>query len=277
MVVGMKRLLAALALLLSCTSTLASEGADGYFRMGETELRPRHAVAVVEEAIDHPAGSTVMLYMTAEPLDAAAVAAAFDPDAAVREQEPTGGYLRLCLDEAWQDCGMFYSPEGFNLGGYGELAIEHDDNGRIAGRFHLPQPGDFLGTAYEFDFRFDTVIVAAPGDALPAGGGEPGAAYNRYLQAVADGDFALLRSLAGEDGRWRFPEDDPSAARQSLKDARDGTPLQADVLRGRIDRGQATLWVRGIDRDGIARAGRVLMREAPQGWVPAEVDLESVD
>lgn len=258
-------------------SVHAGGGADGYFRMGEGELRPRHAVAVIKEAIDHPAGSTTSVYLTAAPLDASALAAAFDADDAVRAQEPEGGYLRLCLNQDGQDCGMFYSPEGFNIGGYGELVIERNDGERVVGRFQLAQPGDFMGTAYQFDLRFDAKVVRPPGERLPEGGGEPGADYNRYLKAVADGDFALLRALSGDAGLWRFPEDDPASARQALKSARDGAPLQAQVVRGRVHGDHAVLWLQGTDRDGIARVGRVLMRKSAQGWFLVEEDLESAD
>ena len=265
----------ALACLVS-PAVSATEAASGYFRMGGDELRLDHALAVAEEAVD-PADDRTLVFLTAVPVDPALVAAAFDADAALRAQEPAGGYLRLCLDSEGNDCGMFYSPEGFNIGGYGELQLQRRDGERIAGSFRLPEPGDFMGTPYQFDFGFDVAITRPPGDPLPTDGGEPGADYNRYLQALADGDFAALRALSGDDGLWRFPEDDPASARQSLKSARDGAPLHAQVERGRVHGDQAVLWLHGTDRDGIARAGRVLMRKGAQGWVLAEDDLESAD
>jgi hypothetical protein len=254
----------------------AAEGASGYFRMGGSELRPRHAFAVVEEAVD-PVDDRILVFLTAVPVDPALVAATFDADAALRSLDPAGGYLRLCLDGEGGDCGMFYSPEGFNVGGYGELQLQRRDGERIAGSFRLSEPGDFMGTSYQFDFGFDAALAHAPGDPLPAGGGDPGADYNRYLQALADGDFALLRVLSGDAALWRFPEDDPGSARQSLKSARDGAPLRAQIVRGRAHGDQAVLWVRGTDRDDIARVGRVLMRKGAQGWFLAEEDLESAD
>ena len=210
-------------------------------------------------------------------LDAARAAAAFDADDAVREQDPDGGYIRICLDAAGDDCGVFFSPEGFNSGGYGEIQLSHHDAGRVAGRYHLDTPEDFFDKDYQFDLSFDTRVTPAPGVALPAGGGEPGQAYNAYLDALARGDVAALRRMAGEEGRWRYPEDDASTAKESLKSARDEQPVHADISRGRQHEDQAVLWVSGTDRDDIRRAGRVLMHKGPQGWAFVEADLDSVE
>ncbi|MFC5570341.1 hypothetical protein ACFPN1_09755 [Lysobacter yangpyeongensis] len=251
--------------------------ASGYFRMGETRLDVRHAVAVMEDAPLDDGERNTLVFLSAAPLDAGQVAAAFDPMDAVREQEPAGGYLRLCITVDGGDCGLFFSPEGFNSGGYGELALEEQGDRRIAGRFALAQPEDFMGKDYQFDLRFAADITPAPGSGLPSGGGAPGAAYNAYLNALAKDDVAALRAMAGEDGQWRYPEDDPTAAREALKSARDGQPLRAEIARGRLHGNNAILWVRGVDRDDIERAGRVLMVRDGKDWRFEEADLESVD
>jgi len=268
---------AALAGLLSLMPTVeAVDHAAGHFRLGEVRLDIRHAIAVAEES-DAPDDKQTLIFLSATALDAAKVAAAFDALDAVREQEPAGGYVRLCITSDGGECGLFFSPEGFNSGGYGELKLDRRDAERIAGSFVLAKPEDFLGKSYEFDLRFDTAITPAPGTPLPLGGGEPGAAYNAWLAALARSDLGALRQMAGDEGRWRFPEDDPTAAKEALKSLRDEQPLRADISRGRRDGDQAILWVSGIDRDEIRRAGRVLMRKGPEGWRHVESDLDSVD
>jgi hypothetical protein len=266
-----------LGLLCLMPTAMAADHAAGHFRLGEVRLDVRHAIAVVEEESDAPEDKQTLVFLSAAPLDAAQVAAAFDAMDAVREQEPAGGYIRLCFTADGSECGLFFSPEGFNSGGYGELKFDHRDAQRIAGSFALPKPEDFLGKDYQFDLRFDTAITPAPGTPLPAGGGEPGAAYNAWLAALAQGDLATLRRMAGEEGRWRYPEDDPTAAKEALKSARDEQPLRAEISRGRLHGAQAILWVSGSDRDDIRRAGRVLMQKGPGGWRHAESDLDSVD
>jgi hypothetical protein len=259
------------------SSVLAAHPASGFFRIGTSRLEVRHAIAVVEEKGNDPAQHQTFVYLSAQPLDAARVAAAFDADDAVRELDPDGGYVRVCIDAQGEDCGLFYSPEGFNSGGYGELALAAHDARRIAGRYVLAQPEEFFDKDYQFDLGFDIPVTPAPGTPLPAGGGEPGRAYNAYLEALARGDLPTLRTMAGDEGRWRYPEDDATAAKEALKSARDGQPVKADIARGREHAGEAVLWVSGVDRDDIRRAGRVLMRKQDQGWVFIESDLDSVD
>jgi hypothetical protein len=259
------------------SAVLAAEPAKGWFRIGESRLDVRHAIAVEADPTGNLEQRQVFIYLSAQPLDAARVAAAFDADDAVRELDPAGGYVRLCIDFAGEDCGVFYSPEGFNSGGYGELVLARNEPGHVAGRFALAQPEEFFDKDYQFDLAFDTPITPAPGSALPAGGGEPGRAYAAYLDALARGDLPALRVMAGDEGRWRYPEDDPTAAKEALKSARDGQPLQANIFRGREHAGEAVLWVNGVDRDDIRRAGRVLMRKGPQGWAFVDSDLDSVE
>lgn len=77
-------------------------------------------------------------------------------------------------------------------------------------------------------------------------GGEPGKVYNTYLAAPTKGDMAALRALVDEEGGWRYSEDDPTAAGEALKSARDGQPVQAEILRGRVTGRDAVLWVQGV-------------------------------
>lgn len=259
------------------STVMAAHPASGYFRIGDSRLEVHHALAVIEDKGDDPAQRQTYLYLSAQPLDAARVAAAFDADDAVRELDPDGGYIRVCIDASGGDCGLFYSPEGFNTGGYGELKLAQNDGKRIAGRYVLDTPEEFFDKDYQFELSFDTAVTPAPGTALPAGGGEPGRAYNAYLDALAKGDLPVLRTMAGDEGRWRYPEDDATAAKESLKSARDGQPLKADITRGRLNGNDAVLWVSGVDRDDIRRAGRVQMRKDAQGWVFVESDLDSVE
>lgn len=269
--------LAALSGLLGSGTVRAADAASGYFRIGDARLDVSHAFAVIEEAADEDKDEHTLVFLSAVPLDAGKMAAAFDPMDAVREQEPQGGYIRLCVGADGSDCGLFFSPEGFNSGGYGELKLDRHDVQRIAGRFVLTKPEDFVGQDYQFDLAFDAAITPPPGRALPAGGGEPGKAYNTYLAALTKGDLAALRALAGEKDRWRYPEDDPTAAKEALKSARNGQPVQAEVLRGRANGREAVLWVQGVDRDNIRRAGRVLMVDSGRGWRFEEADLDSVE
>ena len=54
-------------------------------------------------------------------------------------------------------------------------------------------------------------------------------------------------------------------------------PVQAKVLRGRLDGETAVLWIEGRDRDEILRRGRVLLAREDGSWRFKEADLDTVD
>lgn len=208
-------------------AAIAADTASGYFRLGEQRIEPRHAVAVQTDGDAAPGETETWVYLSVSPLDAAQVAAAFDPDDGVRAQasdEPSGSYVKLCVTTDGHECGIDFAHRGptrnFSSGGHGELTLAVQTPQRVAGTFKLPEAEDFFEETYQFEFAFDVVITPPPGTALPAGGGEPGKAYQVYLTALAQGDFDVLRELAGESGTYRFPEDDPTSAKETLKSLR---------------------------------------------------------
>jgi len=273
----------ALALLLSMPATNALAGGGGHFRLGETHVEAKYAIAVVRDQGHDDDGAQTFVYLGDFPLDAAKVAAAFDPEDEVRDElgDHAGGYVRICIDADGSECGMFYMrkqpDDSFNVGGYGTFALTRQDAGHVAGTWILKEPESFFDQTYDFDLHFDVAVTPLPGKPLPADGGEPGAAYRAWLAALAKGDVAALRKLVDSEHAYRFPEDDASQVKESIKDSRDGAPLQADIARGLVDGDRAVLWVGGTDRDDIRRRGRVLMLREDGTWRFAEADLESVD
>lgn len=256
---------------------------SGHFRMADNGLKVDHVIAVRREEHLDPAFDDIFVYLSDHPLDAAKVAAAFDPDDAASEQlgERSGGTIRLCLTADGGECGLYYRRRGpddsFNTSGYGELKLDVRTNARIAGRWVLTDPEDFFGKSYDFDLRFDAAIAQPPGTPLPAGGGDAGTAYRTYAAAVAKGDVVALRAFMGEDARWRLPDNDDERIKETLKDLRDEQPQQPKILRGRLNGNEAVLWVEGVDRDDIKRRGRVRMLREGDAWRVGERDLESVE
>jgi hypothetical protein len=274
--------IALLALLPLFAMANARAGGDGHFRLGENRIDAKHAIAVANDE-GHGAGPRVFVYLADFPLDAARVAAAFDPEDEVRAElgDRAGGYVRVCVDADGSECGMFFNrkqpDDSFNTSGYGTFELKRHDDGRVAGSWVLAEPESFFDQTYDFALRFDVAVTPLPGQPLPADGGEPGTAYRAWLAALAKGDVAALRQLGDSEHAYRFPEDDPSQVKESIKDLRDGTPLQAKILRGLVDGDRAVLWVEGTDRDDILRGGRVRMQREEGAWRFAEADLESVD
>ncbi|MBP6748332.1 MAG: hypothetical protein KA144_01725 [Xanthomonadaceae bacterium] len=273
-----------LCALFAAAQVAAEDRGSGYFRKGAQRLDLRYAVAVREEPTANAADDRVLIFLSDRPLDADAMAAAFDPQEVVlrdRDAERSGGYVRVCVTTDGQECGLYYDrdapSDSLNSSGYGTLTLNARTAQRIAGRWTLSEPEEFFGETYEFDLDFDVAIRAAPGRALPTDGGEAGAAYRAYAAAVATGDLPVLRRFLGENADWRLPQDDADRAKETLKSLRDEQPLKPEILRGRIDGDEAVLWVRGTDRDDIAREGRVRMRRASGVWTLAEQSLQDAE
>lgn len=271
-----------LALLCAAAAANAADRGSGHFRKGEVRLEVAHVVAVANEEDD--AGDRTFVYLASVPLDAGRIAAAFHSGSAVEQQlgEGSAGYVRVCIDAEGGECGLYFSHNNpsasFNSSGYGELKLEPAPAGRVAGRWVLAEPNDFFGETYDFDLAFDVAVTPPPGKPLPAGGGEAGKAYQAWTAAVAKGDVARLRGLVGSEYEgWRLQSDDEGDVRSALKDLRDGTPVAAKILGGRIDGDNAILKVEGRDRDDILRRGRVRMQRAEGTWRYMEADLDSVD
>ena len=259
-----------------------ADSASGYFRKGDTRIDVHHVIAVRNEETGDADSDEIYLFLSDQPLDANAVAAAMDPDDGAREQygERSGGYVRICLNADGGECGLYYSrndpSDSFNTSGYGDLSVDRPTPDRVSGRWILREPEDFFGKTYDFDLRFDTAITPAPGTELPVDGGAPGAAYRVYADAVARGDLPALRRLLGEAAQWRLPDDDTDRVKETLKDLRSEQPLQPRILRARRNGNDAVLWIEGVDRDDIKRRGRVSMHLQGNEWTVGEHDVDSV-
>ena len=273
-----------LALLCAALSAGAADRGSGHFRKGEVRVDTKHVLAVTVDEDGDPGRLQTYVYLSSVPLDASKIAAAFQPGSAVDGQlgDGSAGYVRICIDADGTECGLYFSHNNpsasFNSSGYGEFKLAAAPAGRIAGRWVLAEPDDFFGETYDFDLNFDVAITPPPGTPLPADGGDPGKAYRAWTSAVAKGDIKVLSALVGgEYDAWRIKSDDQDDVKAALKDLRDGTPVQARILRGRIDGDSAVLWVEGKDRDDILRRGRVSMQRVEGAWRYMEADLDSVE
>ena len=273
-----------IALLCAALSAGAADRGSGHFRKGEVRVDAKHVIAVTIDEDGDPAHVQTYVYLSSVPLDPGKIAAAFQPGSAVDGQlgDGSAGYVRICITADGTECGLYFSHNNpnasFNTSGYGKFALATAPAGRIAGRWVLAEPDDFFGETYDFDLDFDVAITPPPGTPLPADGGEPGKAYRAWTAAVAKGDIKVLSALVGgEYDAWRIKSDDADDVKAALKDLRDGTPVQAKVLRGRIDGETAVLWIESRDRDEILRRGRVLLAREDGSWRFKEADLDTVD
>ena len=263
-------------------SLAAAAGPAGYFRYGDVRMEVRHAYAFEDQ--DAAGEGKVLVFLTSVPIEAQAVADAFDPGNAVEEQVSgkSAGYVRVCVDAEGAECGLYFSHNeplaSFNLSGSGTFKLASRDAKRIEGSWLQAEPESFFDKTYDFDLRF-AVAVTPPtaGTKLGADGGAPGRAYQALLAALAKGDLPALRAILGESAAWQLPVDDATSAKEGLKMLRDGKPVSVKILSGMQRGDHAVLRVEGVDRDEIKRRGRVLMVKHGADWRFDRDDLDSVD
>jgi len=259
----------ALALVASSLPAAAPPN-GGFVRAGgvRSELRELCALRVWDgvERIE------TLLYFADRPLDCPAAAATLEPEAALdRQVENAGGAaarLRLQLDDP--NFSFFFTRveprASFFLSGVSaELVLGRHTAERVEGSWRTG-PREIASEPVELALRFATVPSPAPlaGEALPAGGGAPAAAYRAYLAAVAAKDFGALQRLTA--GR---------AAERALGGAfgsfQQGEPKTAEILGGETHGERATLRVRAVTHAGDRVSFRVRMaRDEDGSWRLAE-------
>lgn len=271
------------ALTLAGAASFATAAAPGgHFRYGDVKMEVRHAYAFPDG--DEGREGNLLVFLTSVPIQAQAVADAFDPGNAVEEQirGQSAGYVRVCVTSEGGECGLYFSHNeplaSFNLSGSGTFKLASRGEKRVEGSWLQAEPEDFFDKTYDFDLRFAVdVTQPTPGTKLGADGGAPGHAYQALLAALAKGDLPALRGMLGESAAWQLPEHDANSAREGLKMLRDGKPVSAKILSGTGYGDRAVLRVEGVDRDDIKRRGRVLMVKQGKDWRFDRDDLDSVD
>lgn len=116
---------------------------------------------------------------------------------------------------------------------------------RVAGTFRLKVDGDSA------DVTFDVKVESAlprPGVALPASGGEPGAAVLAHFAAIEKNDFRALKATAQPEQLAMMEAAEKSGeARDLFKTMREMSPRKVRVLGGTVD-GDSAL----VDFEGVA-------------------------
>ncbi|MCU0235152.1 MAG: hypothetical protein MUE90_14120 [Thermoanaerobaculales bacterium] len=242
---------------------------------GET-IAPVNAVAVWTTNGDE---RHLQVVMAPGAVDAGGTERSLDPASAIR-QSIDGDSITLTLARDGSLVMVFAFLEdgsrnyGLGSGGVAEVAI---GDGRIAGRVFTEGETSIGDTPIAFDLRLDLPILPerAPGEPLPAGGGEAGAAYVALTAAKRSGDAAVLaRHLPASD--LGLVEPDGSFPDWLLDSMREMAPQDMTVRGGELFDGWAILEVAGRDSSGGAVEGRVLMERDGDTWRFLQEDLRMV-
>lgn len=181
--------------------------------------------------------------------------------------------------------GQLYDPAGFKKFGGSISATgmhkfdEKQFGSTIAGKLYMDKEDEFFGSTYRYAVEFAAPLGAAasakpadalpPGQALAAGGGEPGAAYAKYLAAMRAGDLKKIRPLVAKK---RVADMDRPDFKEMLGMIQAMMPKDVKVTGGTVSGNTATLAATGKNDDGSATKGTVTMTKEDGAW---KVDGES--
>ncbi len=263
----------------------AAGKASGYFRLDKTRSEFSNACAF---RLPDPSGATpgvTHVVLSDKPLDCEAADRTFDPveaaKAQVRPQKPAfvtftipAGPKVDRIDGGWEST----APEdGFSFGGQGTVAVKVNTAERVSGRYFLDKPSDFFDKTFQFDFTWDTAVLAGSlsGTALPAGGGEIGAAYQKYVAAIAKGDLAAVRATVTAAKAADVPTLRGGEAKK-LIELMQIFELKTATVTGGLQRDDAAaLNVKGVGYDKLPSDGRVLMQREGGVWKVSKVIMKS--
>jgi len=163
---------------------------------------------------------------------------------------------------------------GGNISGgtYPEISLDAADAERIVGRVWHKETQEFLDDAYNYDFTFTALIQdpdAPIGSPLPAGGGEPGRAYLRWIEVVHSGDLDALRNIVPPEMAVELDSASPAEAQEQIEFMREMTPTEVRVLSGSTDGEIALLEIEGI-LDGEKVTGEIEMTLMGAFWMPTK-------
>jgi hypothetical protein len=168
----------------------------------------------------------------------------------------------------------FSGEQAGNVSGgtYPELEITKTGPDRFSGRVYHPEVQEFFDDTFQFDFTFDIPLsdpFAPIGEALPAGGGEPGAAFAAWCDAVHAGDIDRIKALMPAEQLAMIESEDEAQIREDLEFMKMMTPTEIEVLGGSSDGETAILDVKGT-MDGQAVRGEITMVLTDGRWVTTD-------
>lgn len=262
----------------------AAGKASGYFRMDKLRTTFAHACAfrVLDPA--SPSGTTHVV-LSSVPLDCEAADRSFSPVEALKAAAeakkpalvtlsfPAGGAVTRIEHGSWESADPV---DSFSFGGQGTVTMQANTETVTTGRYAVAKPESFFDKTFQFDFSWDTPVLSGSmaGTPVKGDGGEIGAAYRRYLAAVAKGDLAAVRANATTERAGSIPDVKGSEAQRFAK-LMQAFELKTATIIGGVQRGDdAVLLVQGLDFDKMAMHGRVVMRRDAGTWKVVKVSLQ---
>jgi hypothetical protein len=168
----------------------------------------------------------------------------------------------------------------FSSIGAQKLDLKDLSSAHVAGRLYLPKPDDFFGDKYEYDVNFDVPITTVKppdpkadlkGTMLPAGGGEPGKAYQAYHKVLLAGNIAGIKKAVTKERAAEM--NDPDFPKM-LGLVQAMTPKTIKITAGSIDGDNAILLTEAKEKDETTTGKVTLVKEAG-AWKIANEEWKS--
>ncbi len=204
-------------------------------------------------------------------------------------------YLRLGITETaefddepvihvYSQSIKFSADQSGNISGgtFPELEVTSVGPERFSGRVHHPEVQEFFDDTFQYDLTFDVPLADPPvvklegsaagaelenGEPLPEGGGEPGAAFIAWCDAVHSGEFDRIKALLpAEQAAMLETEEERELFAEDLELIQMMTPTEVEVLGGSSDGETAILEVTGAF-DGETAQGEITMVFMEGRWI----------
>jgi hypothetical protein len=263
-----------IALLLLTTGaslSSAADGAKGTFHFGKVQFQPVDAIAFQEAGTD-PAKPLTIVMLANFKIDRPAVMEAINApgplfNGAAKAED--GAFLIVRM-VSLEHCGLSaflnQGQQQIDLGNSFPAKAVTVTATRVAGECFTSTPGKMFDDAYDFRLSFDLPLTTIPkASALPAGGGEPGAAYGALVKAIqaADWNGAHLHLAESE-----VPATKPKSS--EMNDYFHGLalnyPKTVKVTGGLMKGDRANLEIRGTNNEDKKIQGVVAMKKTSAGW-----------
>jgi len=168
----------------------------------------------------------------------------------------------------------------FSSVGEQKLDLSASTPAHVAGRLYLPKAGEFFEEVYQYDIKFDLPVgevkPADPkadlkGTILPAGGGEPGKAYDAYRKVLLAGNLPALKKAVSKDRQKDF--DDPDF-KKMFPLIQEMTPKTLKITAGSVDGDTATLLAEAKEKQETS-TGKITMVKESGAWKVAKEEWKS--
>ena len=160
-------------------------------------------------------------------------------------------------------------------GTYPQFELEGLGTERISGRIYHTETQEFFDKTYSYDFTFNASLSdpnAPFGDPLPAGGGDPGRAYLKWVETVHSGDLDALRGIIPPEMAEQLDGVSPAEAKEQFEFMQEVTPTDVRILSGSTDGEIAILEVEGM-MEGEKVTLQITMTRMGEIWVPTESSM----